>query len=426
MQSWDFFDTLLGRACGEPWRVFELIGGQEFKALRQLAEQKSDKTFAGIYASLRQMTGWAADKVDDLREQEWNWERRLAFPIVPNTQRVDAKDLIITDTYFDKTQIRELADCIALPSTLEIYASYGDKHTGVIWKRYRTGAVKLTQHVGDNPHSDYGMARRNGIPALFFNDGAATGFEKFLQHAGYWDVAALSRCARLQNPYSTTDVRATIWHKHALANVPFLLLCAAKLRRYVEEKGFTRVAFVTRDTVLLHKVFTRLYPEVETATFYASRQTYRRPSASFLAYATAAADPKTVFVDLQGTGKSAHEFMQANQLKMNYVFCTIPANLQSYVPHLFRIHRLGTALEVFNYDTQGRVLDVVNGQPVRDRLEYSEALAQVGHDVVDCMLKSVFQSPQVPTDDVFQQTFQQMMFAPRQLLGQHVHDHPHR
>lgn len=428
MRTWDFFDTLLGRACGEPWRVFELMGGEEFKRLRQEAEQKSDKTFEGIYAALRRLTGWTAAKTDEYQQLEWEWEQRLAFPITANTRRVGAADLIITDTYFNQTQIRALANVIAIPQTVDIYASYGDKHTGAIWKAYRTSKHKITQHVGDNKHADYAMAKRHGIPCALFNGGAFTGFEKFLQHSGHWDVAAIARCVRLQNPYSIADKRAQIWQKHAAANVPFLLLIAAKLRQHIGEKRFERIAFVTRDTVLLHRVFNQLYPEIKTKTFYASRQTYQKPSDSFLKYVASAVTmpSKTLFVDLQGTGKSAHEFMHKHKIKMNYVFCTVPTCLPCYVPYLFQINKLGTQLEVFNYDTEGRVLDVVDGKPVRDSLEYDAKTAKIGHDVVDCLLKSVFQSPVAPTDEVFKQVFQQMHSAPQTLLAQHVHEHPHR
>jgi hypothetical protein len=423
MRTWDFFDTLLGRACGEPWRVFELMGGEEFKLVRQEAEQKSDKTFAGIYATLQKLTSWSDEKIAALAAEELEWERKLAFPIRANISQVRPGDMVITDTYFDAAQIRTLGDAINLPQ-VKIHASYGDKHHGRIWKQFKDAKTIVRLHTGDNQHADYTMARRHGIPAVWYSDGNYTPLEKTLQREGYWDVAGLSRCVRLQNPYASGDLRAAAYHKQAAYNIPFLLLIAVRLKQYMDANGRSHIYFVTRDMGLVHRVFRRLYPEVAAEPFYASRQTYLHASDSYLDYARAcAAQPGALFVDLQGTGKSALAFQDKNQFAMEYLFCAAPVRLQAFLPVLYRIKSYGTELEVFNYDTLGRVIDVIDGQPVRDKLEYDLPLVEAAHCAVDNLLKHIFCVPKPPTDEIMQQVFQQNRNALRALVRQHVVEH---
>jgi hypothetical protein len=107
MTSWDFFDTLMGRAAGhEPWRVFEAVGGAAYVRIRQEAERRSDKTWAGIFDQVREITGWTAARVEQLKRDEWAAEVAGAFPIAENVARVRPGDRIVSDTYFSTLQVR--------------------------------------------------------------------------------------------------------------------------------------------------------------------------------------------------------------------------------------------------------------------------------------------------------------------------------
>jgi hypothetical protein len=424
MRSWDFFDTLLGRACGEPWRVFELMGGEDFKQLRQAAEQKSDKTFEGIYSSLQQITGWSSDKINSLRDEEFAWEKRLAFPIRENVVQVRGGNYVITDTYFNADQIRALADVIRLPP-VEIIATYGGKHHAHVWRDLRKRNLFLV-HTGDNRYADYDQARRHGVQATHYRAGELAGIEKTLIAEGQWDIAGLTRCVRLQNPYSRPDTRYSVWNKQAQYNVPFLLMTAVRLREYVRQHNHKKVWFLSRDTCLLEKVFAQLYPDIPAETFYASRQTYMSPTTSFIAYARAAAKmPGALFVDLQGTGTSVKAFTDRTGLRMAYLYVAGPQHLPVHVPTLYTNNDVGTALEVFNYDTRGRVIDVQNGAPIRDNLEYNGQLVEAAHAAVDCMLRSVFRVPGPPNDAAIHAMLRQIkQHAPRELMQQHRVQHP--
>ena len=426
MRTWDMFDTLLGRACGEPWRLFDIIGGEAFRTVRQEAERRSDKTFAGIYSALQKLTGWPQEKIDALAVKELALEHQLAFPIVENVRQVAPGDWIITDTYFNADQVRALANRIGLCAGAGIYASYGGKWSGELWRQWKNEKRGIVSHTGDNRRSDYEMPRMYGYAAVRYSAGDLALHEKVLHKAGHWDVAALSRCVRLQNPYTADNMAYLSWFRQATCNVPFLLLCSARLAQYCQEHNIAHVFFLSRDALLLKKVFCALYPEYSTAVFYASRQCYTQPSPTFLAYAReAAATPRALFVDLQGTGKSAQQFIDEHGLPMQYIFCATPTKLSAYIPSLYKIKRFQTEMEVFNYDVLGRVVDVVGGEPVRAPVEYDLVPVSVAHRAVDCLLPYIFQKPVPATDTIMRFIFDEFRHALKHLVKQHqVHHTP--
>jgi predicted HAD superfamily hydrolase len=321
MKTWDFFDTLLGRACGEPWRVFELIGGNDFKKIRQQSEQISNKTFDGIYDSMKSLTGWSTGVIADLKNQEFDWERRLAFPIVENISKVSSEDMVITDTYFDERQIRLLGERVGLPA-VNIHASYGDKWSGRIWGHFAKNGTEIETHTGDNKRSDFDMAKKYGFNAVWYTGGEYSQQEKEIHQEGHWDVAGLMRCVRLQNPFEHGSPHWQAYHIQSSVNVPFLLLASVQLKKYMKENKFEHVFFVSRDSILLKKIFSKLFPNISSDIFYSSRQTFKKPSKSFLEYCKLCCSKENaLFVDLQGTGKTSVDFQNKASIKMNYLFC---------------------------------------------------------------------------------------------------------
>lgn len=372
--SWDFFDTLCGRATGhEPWRLFDLVGGPEYRRLRQEAERRSDKTWAGIFHSLRAISGWTKARVEELQASEWAAELRAAFPIAANVARVRPGDTIVTDTYFAEDQIRELASRIGLPAGVDIVATYGGKHHGTVWSRLPLAAIE--RHVGDNVHADVRQARAAGLAAEHYAGGSPTASEEWLSARGWWEVAGAARAARLQNPHPPGSDEAAIWSGAAGALVPFLYIAAAAIHDYAVRLGYRRVLVISRDTILAGRMLSALYPDLEVDVFHASRQTFVEPSASFIAYARREARPGTLFVDLHGSGYSLAKFTEATRLMLPcLIVCRFykPLDGDDIAESLCRAKSInhGTSLEVMNYHDEGRVVDVVDGQPVRDPLEY--------------------------------------------------------
>jgi predicted HAD superfamily hydrolase len=420
MKSWDFFDTLLGRACGEPWRVFELMGGDSFKKVRQHAERISNKSFDGIYESMKCITGWSSEEIDRLKKEEMSWEYRLAFPIVDNLKKVSQEDIIITDTYFNADQIRVLGKKIGMPC-VNIHASYGGKHSESIWKKFKDEGFNVDLHTGDNRHSDYDMAKKYGTNASWYNEGGFSATEQNLQKAGHWDVAGLVRCVRLQNPYEKNTPQWQAYDAEASLNIPILMFFSCQLKQYFLQNKIKRAFFLSRDALLLKKVFSKLFPDFYVDTFFSSRQTLYQPSESYIKYAESCAKMEgSVFVDIQGTGTSAMHFKNKTGISMQYIFCMANANAKTHVPFLYKARRFGTQLEVLNYDTSGRVIDVVDGVPIRDEVEYDLSLVEAQHKAIDRLLEYIFKTPNTPSDKTILFVFNNLQFATKELVNQHV------
>ena len=67
------------------------------------------------------------------------------------------------------------------------------------------------------------------------------------------------------------------------------------------------------------------------------------------------------------------QFATAAGLDLAYVFVSGQRRLQAHAPHLATLHGIGTgtAVEVMNYHTEGRVIDVTAaGEPIRAAVEY--------------------------------------------------------
>lgn len=423
MNSWDFFDTLCGRSCGEPWRLFEAVGGPQYVPLRQEAERRSDKTWAGIFRAFRDLSGWPADRVDRLQADEWQAEVDGAFPIVENASAVQPGDRIVSDSYFSATQIRTLADRIGIPQDVEIVASWDGKWSGRWWRS--DAAAEAAIHTGDNQKSDFNEARAAGRKARLYTGGRWTAVETSWLKAGLWEIAGAARAARLQCPHESGSSRAAWWMSAAQGNVPFLLAAAAVVHDYAAAAGAGRLAFVSRDAILLGRVYQAVYGE-KVQTFHASRQTLTSPSPAFVRYARGFADG-TLLVDLHGTGRTVRAFTRSTGVRLNYAFVCGQRRMPPEAPALALLQGIntGTAIEVANYHDQGRVIDVDDaGRPIRDQVEYDLEVVRVQHEATMagaalCCRPPVGVQPRHVTEaaDVVRR------LVPRQLMLQHQVHH---
>jgi hypothetical protein len=421
VKSYDFFDTLCGRGCGEPWRLFEAVGGAAYVPVRQEAERRSDKTWAGIFRSLRDLTRWPQARIDELAAAEWEAELAGAFPIAENVSALRPGDRIVSDTYFGEDQVRALAERIGVPAGVELVVSWDDKHTGKWWK---TAAAREAEiHVGDNPQSDVARPLRMGLAARKYSEQVCE-YEAEWTRAGLWEVAAAARAARLQNPHEPGTAEAALWDGAARAGVPFLLTAAALVREYVNAARPERVYFVSRDAILLGHAYHKLYGET-VGVFHASRSTLARPSESFVNYVRRLA-PGTLFVDLHGTGKSVREFEKRTGVELSYVFVCGQRRLELHAPSLVTLPAIGvgTAVEVMNYHHEGRVIDVVGDRPVRAELEYDGAAVAVHQAAIMSGVRACCRPPQgVTVGHVAQAADFVKRMVPAALLRQHQAHH---
>lgn len=432
VNSWDFFDTLSGRATGrEPWLLFDAVGGPEFRQLRQRAESESaDKTLVGIYRRLAEITGWPAAKCDGLRAREWDLELAAAFPIVANVRQVSAGDAIVSDTYFTETEVRQLADRIGIPQTVRIVATYGGKHHGWVWEKL--DCQTIVRHYGDNKHADAVVPRRHGVRGEHFDGAEWTKAEADLAKRGLAAAAGAMRAARLQDPHPSGSPESALWQAQAAGNIGFLWAAAAAVYAHAVSSGKRRVLFCSRDTILLSRVFAALYADVKSGVLWTSRQTYTRPSSAFVDYVRREVTDDALVVDLHGTGASLQAFRQSTGLTVPAVIVVgLAGGGRRGLMHVETLAEAptgndGTSIEVLNYDTGGRVIDC-DGGPVREPVEYDAAAVQVAHDAVASALRvAVCRCPAPSRQDLAKLVRLACGAVPRHVRRQHVPFHPIR
>lgn len=424
MISWDFFDTLLGRSTGrEPWRLFHALAGPEFAKVRCLAEaQAQKKTLDGIYARMAEISGWPAERVADLRRREWELELATAFPIHDNVRQVTRDDVIVSDTYFTEAEVRQLADKIGIPKGTRIVATCGGKHHGWIWEQLGT----VTRHTGDNRQGDLASPTKHGIAAKLYRAGEWNTTEKEFVRS-FPAAAGAARACRLQCPHDGPAGDA--WRAQA-ANVAFLWLAAAAVESYRAEQGFARVLFASRDTILLQRVYAALY-EAPSGVLWTSRQTYVHPTPAFVEYVRGEVTPGTVVVDLHGTGRTARQFVERTGVALPFVLVVGLGGGRRrklmHAPSLCESLRVedGTRIEVQNYDTGGRVLDVRGGTVIRDRVEYDVAPVEIAHAAVAAAVRcAASRAPPPSARELAKAASVSGAAVHRGLRKQHVPFHP--
>jgi predicted HAD superfamily hydrolase len=209
MNSWDCFDTLVARRFVEPYTIFEEVGRrlgiEKFSKLRRWAEKNSDRTYEGIYKNL--------PNIDS--NIEFQVELEHCFGIVENINKVQDGDIIVSDMYLTKDQIRQILISCGLKKDVEIYVTPDGKHRGTIW----SSLPKIDLHVGDNLRSDVESPRSYGITAEHYTGHQFNETEKFVSDFDF-ELACWMRYVRLQCPYSRGD--KLFWLDQSNLNLPVL------------------------------------------------------------------------------------------------------------------------------------------------------------------------------------------------------------
>lgn len=194
MNSWDCFDTLIGRKYFDPKSIFHVVANKindpSFVSKRIKAEKKSKKkTYEDIYKHL--------PKYDP--NLELQTELEYSFPIKSNFNMVQDGDVVVSDMYLNIHQIEKILRYHGLDKDIKIYSSYGGKKHGWMWDTIKA-KHNIINHTGDNIDSDVNKARNHGINAIFFPGRFFTEKESILKNYSY-DLACLCRMLRLLNPY---------------------------------------------------------------------------------------------------------------------------------------------------------------------------------------------------------------------------------
>lgn len=310
--SFDVFDTLLLRPFSAPTDLFYLMGIEfhypDFPVLRILAEdqarQKKRKaegtgevTLKEIWKCLEPLTGipaMAGTAMEISMEEKYCLGNPYFLPLVKALKKGGKTLLAVSDMYLDRAFIQRLLEKYYGPVFDWILVSGEEgcsKGEGSLYEKVRDIGVKLMTakgslpegscsiaHVGDNPHSDILMARKNKIePFLYPNPQEAGNPWRPFEMSGI--TGGIYR--GLVNLRFHTGVRRySVFYElgYIYGGLAALGFCQF-IHRRVRELGIPQVCFLARDGDILKQVYDRLYPGSPTCYLLWSRNVSARLSA---------------------------------------------------------------------------------------------------------------------------------------------------
>jgi hypothetical protein len=314
VRSWDVFDTLVTRRCGDPHAIFDLMGahlGGDFRSARIRAENaartsKGEISLDDIYDVLREDRGWTPEERLRALELEISTELANVIPVAENLLRVRDGDVLVSDMYLPHDIIMRLLRSAGLDKDVTLFVSTHGKADGSMWKRLRTRYF-IVKHTGDNPRSDFLRPLLHGIPAGVTEASTETPWERLLRCNGAPALSAFTREMRLRT-YPEGRSERTLRAAQVEANFPLLLLASAALVRWCRDHGVSRALLSSRDCVLwaplAAKVARHAGNEVAVEYFLISRVAALKSSETYLSYASKRITPDCVVVDLSMTGVS--------------------------------------------------------------------------------------------------------------------------
>jgi len=319
--SFDVFDTLIGRLCYNGTNIFDIIEKisliKNFKENRIKFESET-QDFNRTYIELEKCYGF---NMQHIKQKELELEYELCFPIINNLNNVKQNDILISDMYLSEDQILKLLNKFKNIQN-KIYVSYGGKKNNTIWKN-KMLVSQINCHYGDNYISDYINPSSNGINACHINNVTLTGIEiqmsKINQHIGY-----IMRAVRLS--LNDNYILTNTFINYIL---PFSILVCLKIKKLKNENNIDKIIFLARDGYWFKEMYNILYPNDDTEYLYFSRLLVKNNSSNIKNQINNIKGKKLIF-DLQGSGRTFNSLELQNCF---YFMCFLShdTNLKNYM-----------------------------------------------------------------------------------------------
>ena len=300
LATFDIFDTTLVRKCGQPgvvphlvalrlWPDDDMARCEFLNARRQAASGKgADCTLADIYAAdgLCTLPDHSAKKImheEMAVEAEMLTANNLMVTKIRQLRSEGWTVKFLSDMYLPSAWLKEILmreGCAEADDEVIVSCEWGArKDDGSLYRKVRGQyAPTQWQHFGDNRHSDYKMARRNGVDATLVDSGF-TAVESRICREGStmrdgWCIALLAGIARaVRLRQDDTPAQRLAADYVAALYIPFVLwvLHAAKRR------GVGRLHFLSRDGYVMMKIAEVLADDgVELNYLFVSRKALMR------------------------------------------------------------------------------------------------------------------------------------------------------
>lgn len=296
LASFDIFDTVLIRKCGDPRNIFYLSAKklypdtasrrEDFFLWRCHAEQEAvirtrskNPTLADIYND-QNLAGFSEYTPEQLMlaEKQTEKENLVVNPAIKSL--IDKKRgegfriCFISDMYLDSKFLSDIlreSGCMLNDEQVFVSCEHAArKSDGRLFDTVRQALKPETwQHFGDNLHSDIKVARKKGIKATLA-DTRSTAIErrwvsrsKELQEECTLSIlSGLSRCARI---LAGNDPFVSIAADYiAPAYIPYVRF----IFKQAQDDGVKQLYFLSRDSYILLKSAQKLLPEYQDITLH--------------------------------------------------------------------------------------------------------------------------------------------------------------
>lgn len=291
--SFDIFDTLILRPLGQPTDVFYLIGEKlgisNFKNIRAWAEWdariKSDQknghmeiTLKDIWKNLYEDVG---EQARDGMQVEIDTELSLCYAnpfmleVWQELRRWGKDIIVVSDMYLPSDVLETMLKQNGFIGFKELYVSceYGkNKASGTLFEKVKKDYPdKSIVHVGDNPRSDYVMAKKAGFATMPYPNVN----HNMLLYRPYdmsYLVGSAYRGIVSNHLYNGLHTYSMEYEYGYIYGGLFVLGYCRFIHEYCKNNAIDTLLFLSRDGDILKQAYDFLYPNENTHYVYWSRK----------------------------------------------------------------------------------------------------------------------------------------------------------
>lgn len=291
--SFDIFDTLIFRPVGQPTDVFYLIGEKlgisDFKNIRAWAEwdarvKCNDKNghmeikLADIWQNLQEDVGVLAEdgmQVEIDTELSLCYANPFMLEVWKELKRQGKKIIVVSDMYLTKDVLEQMLQKNGFVGYEKLYVSCEyekNKASGSLFKEVKKDYPnERIIHVGDNPHSDNYMAKKNGFAACPYPNVN----HNMLLYRPYdmsYLVGSAYRALVSNRLYNGLQYESMEYEYGFIYGGLFVLGYCEFIHDYCIKNDADTLLFLSRDGDILKQVYEKLYPNDKTQYVYWSRK----------------------------------------------------------------------------------------------------------------------------------------------------------
>jgi hypothetical protein len=375
VNSFDIYDTILARNVINNLDIFQIIEDKynilNFKNLRIHSEKINGLSLDTIYNEYIKLD--PTIDIEYLQNIEIKTEIEYSYLIIPIYNLIKDGDILISDMYFNTSQLNHILKSIGFKKNVTIYSSSSgkSKQKGDMYIYLKTN-YDIKYHYGDNKISDVNNAKKNNINPIYVNISLLNKYEKFLIKNNHKDFGLVIRKFRHQNPYEYNSHFYNLYNEQASYNIPILLMLSVSINKIMEKEKLINLLCLTRDGCLFNIIFSKLYPNINCEMFQSSRKMNKNYNDEYKEYVKKKyIDGKSILFDLHGAFKSGRPlFIDIfGHLPRIHIF-TFNKTDSNFDGLTYNINDTNDNIEKLNADIIGTLINMKDGNFIRDKLEY--------------------------------------------------------